>query len=80
MRFGIRLACVFSSEDEIDIVLHGTPEQKRKLAKQVQGQQSSSEDEFEKEMRLELDGIIKTTMNKAGLIEQQFYGLLLFSS
>lgn len=80
MRFGTKLACIFSSEDEIDIVLRGTPEQKRKLAKQAQGQQSSSEDEFEKEMRLELDGIIKTTMNRAGLIEQQFYRLLLFSS
>ncbi|XP_076463858.1 E2F-associated phosphoprotein-like [Babylonia areolata] len=66
-----------SSEDEIDIILHGTPEQRRRLcnshakeqhqrASQTSGQarslqfkeqqqQSSSEDEFEKEMNAELD-------------------------
>ncbi|KAK6997747.1 E2F-associated phosphoprotein [Biomphalaria glabrata] len=58
-----------SSDDEIDIILHGTPEQRKKLKqsyrKKHQGQQqskksnltskSSSEDEFEKEMNSELN-------------------------
>ena len=58
----------FSSEDEIDVILHGTPEQRRKLqhmhkkwiaqgeGKNDQGEaSSSSEDEFEKEMEAELN-------------------------
>ena len=66
----------FSSEDEIDIILHGTPEQRRHLrhihqkeqqrkvtrqAGQLHSQdhhgdqQSSSEDEFEREMNVELE-------------------------
>ncbi|RUS75331.1 hypothetical protein EGW08_016920 [Elysia chlorotica] len=57
-----------SSEDEIDIILHGTPEQKRKLhhlhkkwltKKKNDGDMgassSSSEDDFEKEMEAELN-------------------------
>ncbi|XP_071491805.1 E2F-associated phosphoprotein-like [Diadema antillarum] len=47
-----------SSEDELDIILHGTPEQKRRLTRSLSHgslQMSSSEDEFEKEMELELD-------------------------
>ena len=50
-----------SSEDELDILLHGTPEQKRKLCRLGSNQQeeSSSEDDFEKEMNAELDGTLK---------------------
>ena len=55
-----------SDDDEINIILHGTPEQKRKLVKHTLGQESSSEDEYEKEMRLELDNIMKVTMKEAG--------------
>ncbi|XP_033125896.1 E2F-associated phosphoprotein-like [Anneissia japonica] len=47
-----------SSEDELDILLHGTPERKRKLTRSLSRgslQLSSSEDEFEKEMEKELD-------------------------
>ncbi|XP_069806996.1 E2F-associated phosphoprotein [Dendropsophus ebraccatus] len=51
-----------SSEDELDILLHGTPEQKRKLIREcLTGEsESSSEDEFEKEMEKELSSTMKT--------------------
>lgn len=50
-----------SSDDEIDILLHGTPEQKRKMLQRSSSAHkgSSSEDEFEKEMNDELNGKIK---------------------
>ncbi|XP_030070968.1 E2F-associated phosphoprotein isoform X2 [Microcaecilia unicolor] len=50
-----------SSEDEVDILLHGTPEQKRKLIREyLTGEsESSSGDEFEKEMEAELTCTIK---------------------
>nr|XP_033807238.1 E2F-associated phosphoprotein isoform X2 [Geotrypetes seraphini] len=49
------------SEDEVDVLLHGTPEQKRKLIREyLTGEsESSSEDEFEKEMEAELTCTIK---------------------
>ena len=55
-----------SSEDEFDIILHGTPEQKRKLCRRGQGQgdKSSSEDEFEKEMNAELNGHVRALERK----------------
>ncbi|XP_066550221.1 E2F-associated phosphoprotein isoform X1 [Amia ocellicauda] len=51
-----------SSEDEVDVLLHGTPEQKRKLLREyLTGEsESSSEDEFEKEMEAELSSTIKS--------------------
>lgn len=50
-----------SSDDEIDILLHGTPEQKRKMCRRSSSvtKESSSEDEFEKEMNEELNGKVK---------------------
>lgn len=45
-----------SSEDEVDVILHGTPQQKRKLRRRSLGHKSSSsEDEFEKEMTQDLN-------------------------
>ncbi len=47
-----------SSEDELDIILHGTPEQRRKLTRSLSRgslELSSSEDEFEKQMEKELN-------------------------
>lgn len=72
-----------SSEDEIDIILHGTPEQRRKLQlhrrRQSQGAEvrqdlepgsqnadSSSEDEFEKEMNAELTQQVKVLEDSRG--------------
>ncbi|XP_075047843.1 E2F-associated phosphoprotein isoform X2 [Mixophyes fleayi] len=51
-----------SSEDELDVLLHGTPEQKRKLIREcLTGEsESSSDDEFEKEMEKELNSTMKT--------------------
>ncbi|ELK35051.1 E2F-associated phosphoprotein [Myotis davidii] len=50
-----------SSEDEVDVLLHGTPDQKRKLIREcLTGESESSEDEFEKEMEAELNSTIKT--------------------
>jgi hypothetical protein len=51
-----------SSEDELDVLLHGTPDQKRKLIREcLTGEsESSSEDEFEKEMEAELNSTMKT--------------------
>ncbi|XP_022110335.1 E2F-associated phosphoprotein-like [Acanthaster planci] len=46
-----------SSDDELDILLHGTPQQKRRLTRSLSRgslEMSSSEDEFEKEMEREL--------------------------
>lgn len=48
-----------SSEDELDIILHGTPEQKRKLQRSLSQKDSSSEDEFEKEMNKELNARVE---------------------
>uniref|UniRef100_A0A2K5RG02 E2F associated phosphoprotein n=1 Tax=Cebus imitator TaxID=2715852 RepID=A0A2K5RG02_CEBIM len=51
-----------SSEDKVDVLLHGTPDQKRKLIREcLTGEsESSSEDEFEKEMEAELNSTMKT--------------------
>ncbi|KAI1895592.1 hypothetical protein AGOR_G00107830 [Albula goreensis] len=51
-----------SSEDELDILLHGTPDQKRKLIREyLTGEsESSSGDEFEKEMEAELSSTMKS--------------------
>lgn len=51
-----------SSEDELDILLNGTLEQKKKLIREyLTGEsESSSGDEFEKEMEAELSSTIKT--------------------
>lgn len=51
-----------SSEDELDILLNGTPDQKRKLIREyLTGEsESSSGDEFEKEMEAELSSTIKS--------------------
>ncbi|XP_070776711.1 E2F-associated phosphoprotein isoform X2 [Enoplosus armatus] len=51
-----------SSEDELDVLLNGTPEQKKKLIREyLTGEsESSSGDEFEKEMEAELSSTIKT--------------------
>lgn len=50
-----------SSEDELDVLLNGTPQQKRKLLREyLTGEsESSSADEFEKEMEAELSSTIK---------------------
>ncbi|XP_066488158.1 E2F-associated phosphoprotein [Tiliqua scincoides] len=55
-----------SSEDEVDVLLHGTPEQKRKLIREcLTGEsESSSEDEFQKEMEAELDCTMKNMEGK----------------
>ncbi|XP_068195607.1 E2F-associated phosphoprotein [Antennarius striatus] len=51
-----------SSEDELDILLNGTPEQKKKLIREyLTGEsESSSGDEFEKEMEAELSTTIRS--------------------
>ncbi|NXU49853.1 EAPP protein, partial [Turnix velox] len=51
-----------SSEDEVDVLLHGTPDQKRKLIREcLTGEsESSSEDEFQKEMEAELNSTMRT--------------------
>ncbi|KAF5909675.1 sorting nexin-6, partial [Clarias magur] len=50
------------SEDELDILLNGTPDQKKKLIREyLTGEsESSSGDEFEKEMEAELSSTIKS--------------------
>ncbi|XP_013885388.1 E2F-associated phosphoprotein [Austrofundulus limnaeus] len=50
-----------SSEDELDVLLNGTPEQKKKLIREyLTGEsESSSGDEFEKEMEAELSSTIR---------------------
>lgn len=60
-----------SSEDEVDVLLHGTPDQKRKLIREcLTGEsESSSEDEFEKEMDAELNSTIKTMQDKLSSLE-----------
>jgi len=50
--------CVLSSDDDIDVVLRGSAEQQRRLKRRDSGQ-SSSEDEFEKEMASELNAKMK---------------------
>lgn len=51
-----------SSEDELDILLNGTPDQKKKLIREyLTGEsESSSGDEFEKEMEAELSSTMKS--------------------
>ncbi|KAH0620541.1 hypothetical protein JD844_021105 [Phrynosoma platyrhinos] len=62
--FNISLS--FSSEDEVDVLLHGTPEQKRKLIREcLTGEsESSSDDEFQKEMEAELACTMKNMEGK----------------
>ncbi|KAL4237359.1 hypothetical protein ACF0H5_002077 [Mactra antiquata] len=60
-----------SSDDEIDILLHGTPEQKRKLCRRASlANESSSEDDFEKEMNAELNGKVKELERRRGSISE----------
>ena len=54
---GSYISRCFSSDDEIGVILHGTPEQKRRRSL---GQDSSSEDDFEKEMEDELSATVKS--------------------
>lgn len=56
------LVLPLSSEDELEILLNGTPDQKKKLIREyLTGEsESSSGDEFEKEMEAELSCTIKT--------------------
>ncbi|XP_061674768.1 E2F-associated phosphoprotein isoform X1 [Syngnathoides biaculeatus] len=51
-----------SSEDELDVLLSGTPEQKKKLIREyLTGEsESSSDDDFEKEMEAELSSTLRT--------------------
>ncbi|XP_024125979.1 E2F-associated phosphoprotein isoform X1 [Oryzias melastigma] len=51
-----------SSEDELDVLLNGTPDQKKKLIREyLTGEsESSSGDEFEKEMEAELSSTLRT--------------------
>ncbi|XP_020667926.3 E2F-associated phosphoprotein [Pogona vitticeps] len=55
-----------SSEDEVDVLLHGTPDQKRKLIREcLTGEsESSSDDEFQKEMEAELASTMKNMEGK----------------
>ncbi|XP_051000301.1 LOW QUALITY PROTEIN: E2F-associated phosphoprotein [Acomys russatus] len=56
-----------SSEDEVDVLLHGnTPDRKKSLIREcLTGEsESSSEDEFEKEMEAELNSTMKTMEDK----------------
>ncbi|XP_019714537.1 E2F-associated phosphoprotein-like, partial [Hippocampus comes] len=59
--------CIFcgSSEDELDVLLSGTPEQKKKLIREyLTGEsESSSDDDFEKEMEAELSSTLRTMEN-----------------
>lgn len=50
----------------MDVLLHGTPDQKRKLIREcLTGEsESSSEDEFQKEMEAELNTTMKTMEGK----------------
>lgn len=47
------------SEDEIDILLRGTPSKRQRVRQQSLGMESSSEDEFEKEMEKDLNCAMK---------------------
>uniref|UniRef100_A0A287D993 E2F-associated phosphoprotein-like n=1 Tax=Ictidomys tridecemlineatus TaxID=43179 RepID=A0A287D993_ICTTR len=85
-----------SSEDEVDVLLHGTPDQKQKLIREcLTGEsESSSEDEFEKEMEAELNSTIKTMEdklsslgtgsssgnNKVGIAPAKYYDDIYFDS
>ncbi|NXJ88288.1 EAPP protein, partial [Corythaixoides concolor] len=57
---------ICSSEDEVDVLLHGTPDQKRKLIREcLTGEsESSSDDEFQKEMEAELNTTMRTMEGK----------------
>ncbi|XP_077395837.1 E2F-associated phosphoprotein [Festucalex cinctus] len=52
-----------SSEDELDVLLSGTPEQKKKLIREYltgESESSSDGDDFEKEMEAELSSTLRT--------------------
>ncbi|XP_072917651.1 E2F-associated phosphoprotein [Hemitrygon akajei] len=62
---------VSSSEDELDVLLHGTPERKRKLIREcLTGESESSDDEFEKEMAAELDSTMKVIEGSWSLVPE----------
>lgn len=68
-------ALPFSSEDELDILLNGTSAQKKKLIREyLTGEsESSSEDEFEKEMEAELSSTIKSMEGTWAVASSQGY-------
>ncbi|NXG91620.1 EAPP protein, partial [Stercorarius parasiticus] len=57
---------ICSSEDEVEVLLHGTPDQKRKLIREcLTGEsESSSDDEFQKEMEAELNTTMRSMEGK----------------
>jgi len=64
---------VSSSDDEIDILLHGTPEQKRRLCHSSPGQRQTNvkndeEDEWEREMNAELNGTVREIERRRGSV------------
>jgi len=52
----------FSSDDELDVLLNGTPDQKKKLIREyLTGEsESSSADEFDKEMEANIQTVFLT--------------------
>ncbi|XP_051239740.1 E2F-associated phosphoprotein isoform X2 [Dicentrarchus labrax] len=66
-----------SSEDELEVLLNGTPEQKKKLIREyLTGEsESSSGDEFEKEMEAELSTTIRTMEGTWGPTAGSYKGL-----
>ncbi|XP_019615568.1 PREDICTED: E2F-associated phosphoprotein-like [Branchiostoma belcheri] len=63
-------------EDELDVLLHGTPNQKRRLIRHAlsgdEGESSESEDDFEKQMNKELDdGMTSKETEMLQMFEQQ---------
>eukprot|EP00069_Balaena_mysticetus_P012018 bmy_21530T0 len=70
-----------SSEDEVDVLLHGTPDQKRKLIREcLTGEsESSNEDEFEKEMEAELNSTIKTMEDKHESYKTQYRAMFVMN-
>ncbi|CAD7673127.1 unnamed protein product [Nyctereutes procyonoides] len=68
--------------DEVDVLLHGTPDRKGKLIREcLTESEPSSEDEFEKEMEAELNSTIKTMEDKnVGTSLTKYYNDIYFDS
>jgi len=55
----VMVVCTCSSDDDLDVVLHNVSEDRCRFKRQVLREESSSEDEFEKEMASELNAKMK---------------------
>jgi hypothetical protein len=77
MNVVLNVVCVASSDEDLDIILHGTLEQRKQLRRRRTGGKLSSEDEFEKELNAELNFTMKKLGASCTSIAKGIYRLVI---